>query len=416
MKKLGRYSFGIGDRFGLQGRAQLSAIVEAERNGIEITPVWNKSNREHQIIGTQPDDVRKEADSATREAGFTKQYFVDADHINFETVDRFIETSDFFTIDVASFIGKKADQSELNGFIRSVRGYNGLLDVPGIEKKMVYSIQELQGIVDNYLFAAKRAGEIYRKIEKLKGAGNFVTEVSMDEVSRPQSPLELFFILGMIGSEGIPLQTIAPKFSGRFNKGVDYAGDPMKFAAEFEEDLMIVKYAVMEFGLPENLKISIHSGSDKFSLYPHIGSLIKKHDKGIHLKTAGTTWLEEIIGLAEAGNEALKFAKEIYIKSLEKIDELCAPYSDVIDINVTKLPSANEVSGWTGRKLAASLRHEPGNIDYNPNMRQLVHVAYKLAANRIEYFYDLLTKHEDVVGECVFENIYNRHICRLFGI
>jgi len=416
MKKLEKYSMGLGDRFGHQGYAQLRAIIDAGRKGIEITPVWNKSNREHQIIGTAPQDVREEADSVIRKAGFTEQYFVDADHINLDTVSRFIESSDFFTIDVASFIGKKADQPEIDSFINIINRYNGKLDIPSIGKRMEYSGQKLNEIAENYLFAAKRAGEIYRKIEERKGAGNFVTEISMDEVSSPQTPLELFFILGMIASEGIPVQTIAPKFSGRFNKGVDYAGDPMKFAREFEEDLMIVEYAIREFDLPENLKISIHSGSDKFALYPHIGSLIRKHGKGIHLKTAGTTWLEEIIGLALAGGEALDFAKEIYIKSLEKIDELCAPYADVIDINAGKLPPAAEVSEWTGEKFAGSLRHEPDNPDYNPNMRQLVHVAYKLAAQKMDLFFSLLEKHENVVADCVFENIYNRHICRLFDI
>jgi hypothetical protein len=169
--------------------------------------------------------------------------------------------------------------------------------------------------------------------------------------------VELFFILFMLGTEKIPVQTIAPKFTGRFNKGVDYAGDPLKFAAEFEADLLVISHAINEFNLPENLKMSIHSGSDKFALYPPIRVLLKKHDKGIHLKTAGTTWLEEVIGLAEAGGDALNFVKEIYAKSLEKIEELCAPYSDVIDINVNSLPSAGEVSGWNSWKFAASLRH-----------------------------------------------------------
>ncbi len=107
MKKLGKYSLGMGDRFGHQGSAQLAAIIEAGKKGIDITPVWNKSNREHMIIGTEPGDVRKEADDVTEIVGFSKPYFVDADHINFDTVDRFIGSSDFFTIDVASYIGNK---------------------------------------------------------------------------------------------------------------------------------------------------------------------------------------------------------------------------------------------------------------------------------------------------------------------
>jgi hypothetical protein len=414
MKKLGKYSIGLGDRFGHQGHAQLKAVIEAGRKGVEITPVWNKSNREHMIIGTQPSDVRIEADTVTKDAGFKKPYFVDADHINLDTVDKFIGSSDFFTVDVASYIGKRTDDSDISAFIDTAGKYTGRLDVPGIKKAVKCSGKQLADIAEKYLFAAKKAGEIYRKIEKSKGTGNFITEVSMDEVSQPQTPVELFFILAMLGYEGVPLQTIAPKFSGRFNKGVDYAGDPLKFASEFEEDLMVVAFAVKEFKLPENLKISIHSGSDKFAIYPHISSLLKKHDKGVHLKTAGTTWLEEVIGLAESEGKALNLVKEIYAKSLEKIEELCAPYADVIDINEDALPSGNEVMSWNGRKFASSLRHESGNSDYNPNMRQLIHVAYKLAAEKMDTYFRLLEEHEEVVSGCVFENIYDRHICRLF--
>lgn len=416
MKEIGKFSFGLGDRFGHQGHAQLKAVVEAGKKGVDITPVWNKSNREHNIIGTQPVDVRNEADTVTRNAGFRKPYFVDADHINLDTVDRFIDCSDFFTVDVASYIGKLSPRSDIDAFFGSVLKYAGKIEIPGIDKGIKCTKEHLVEIAEKYLFASKKAGEIYRKIADVKGKGTFVTEVSMDEVAQPQTPVELFFILAMLAQEEIPVQTIAPKFSGRFNKGVDYSGDPLKFAREFEEDLLVIQHAVKEFGLPGNLKISVHSGSDKFSIYPHIGSLLKKHDKGVHLKTAGTTWLEEVIGLAEAGGEALEFVKTIYIKALEKIDELCAPYADVIDINTGMLPQSGIVTHWNSKKFADSLRHIPGNKDYNPNMRQLMHVAYKLAADRSATWFRLLREHEEVVADCVFENIYKRHICRLFDI
>ena len=235
-------------------------------------------------------------------------------------------------------------------------------------------------------------------------------------MSEPQTPAGLFFILMMLGQEDIPLQTIAPKFSGRFNKGVDYVGNPETFALEFETDLLVIDRAVKEFRLPDNLKMSVHSGSDKFAIYPHIGRIIRKHDKGIHLKTAGTTWLEEVTGLAMAGGEALEFVKEIYYKSLEKIDELCAPYADVIDINHSSLPSKNEVSEWNNTRFADSIRHIPGNKSYNASMRQLIHVAYKLAALKMDEYFRLLDENEKTVAECVYENIYNRHICRLFDV
>ncbi|MBW6501493.1 MAG: tagaturonate epimerase family protein [Bacteroidales bacterium] len=416
MKKLTKYSIGLGDRFGHQGHAQLRAIMEASNKGVEITPVWNKSNREHIIIGTQPYDVRIEADSVTTEADFKRPYFVDADHINLDSVDRFIDSSDFFTIDVASYIGKRADDAETEQFLASTSVYSGKIHIPGIDDPVRISVSGIGDIAEKYLFAAIKAGEIYRKIEKVKGAGNFVAEVSMDEVPSPQTPVELFFILKMLAGRKIPLQTIAPKFSGRFNKGVDYVGDPIQFADEFEKDLLVIDFAVKEFGLPANLKMSVHSGSDKFTLYPVIGALIAKHDKGIHLKTAGTTWLEEVIGLATAGGDALDFVKELYIKALEKREELCAPYADVIDIDPDRLPSGEEVSGWNSLKFAGSLRHVPENPEYNSDMRQLIHVGYKLAADRMDEYFRLLDTHRDVVADCVFDNIYNRHICRLFNL
>jgi hypothetical protein len=416
MKTLGKYSFGLGDRFGHQGDAQLRAIIAASEKGVEITPVWNKSNREHVTIGTQPGDVRLEADSVVAKAGFSKDYFVDADHINNDTIDRFIASSDFFTIDVASYIGTQADMKEIDEFMKGIDKYSSFIDIPGTGLHFKTSEFQIRMIAKRYLFAAIKASEIFGRIENVKGKGNFIIEVSMDEVPDPQTPVELFFILKMLSHLNIPVQTFAPKFPGRFNKGVDYVGDPQIFIDEFEKDLHLIDFAVKEFGLPENLKISIHSGSDKFAIYPYIGAAIKKLDKGIHIKTAGTTWIEEVIGLAFSGGDGLKFVKEIYYEALGKIDELCTPYADVIDIKSSLLPSKIEVMGWNGRKFAESLKHVRINPDYNPDMRQLIHVAYKLAAHRKDEFYRLLDENQKTISDCVFDNIYNRHICRLFGL
>src|SRR5699024_10655524 len=99
MTKLTSYSFGTGDRFGQQGEAQLKAVQKAQNElGASITPVWNKSNREHQIIGTQPQEVRQEADKAVKSLQWKEAYFVDADHITLETVDPYLNCSDFFTL------------------------------------------------------------------------------------------------------------------------------------------------------------------------------------------------------------------------------------------------------------------------------------------------------------------------------
>ena len=411
-----KYSIGIGDRFSHQGVAQLRAIMKANQSGIAISPVWNKSNREHMYVHSHPADVRKEADAAVATLGFTGKYFVDADHINLGTVAPFVETSDFFTLDVASFIGKESPAQAISAFVASCRKYMGQLVIPGIDHPIEVTEELLVKIAGKFLAATQQASEIYQFLKEKKGAGNFITEVSMDEVESPQSPVDLFFILKMLADKGVPVQTIAPKFTGRFNKGVDYAGNVDQFAKEFEEDILVIDYAIKEFGLPAELKLSVHSGSDKFSIYPVMAEIIPKYDKGLHVKTAGTTWLEEVIGLALAGGEALEAAKFIYTDALGRKDELCAPYADVIDIDDSKLPSAEEVAGWSSEKFANTLRHIPGHPDYNPNLRQLIHVGYKVASEMGTTYTDLLKKHAEIVGICVEENIYDRHLKRLFNL
>lgn len=414
--QLGKYSIGIGDRFSHQGVAQLRAIMRANQSGLEISPVWNKSNREHTYVHSQPSDVRQEADAAVAKLGYKGKYFVDADHINLKTVAPFVESADFFTLDVASFIGKESPNEDVRNFVDSCSKYIGDLFIPGIDHAFIITTGLLEKIAGKFLAATNHAAEIYNFLYANKGEDNFVTEVSMDEVENPQTPVDLFFILKMLADKGVPAQTIAPKFTGRFNKGVDYTGDIAQFAKEFEEDVLVIDYAVKEFGLPEELKLSVHSGSDKFSIYPVMAQIIRKYDKGIHLKTAGTTWLEEVVGLAMAGGKAFDAAKFIYTEALGRKDELCAPYADVIDVDSEKLPSAAEVATWSGEKFANTLRHIPGNSDYNPNFRQLIHVGYKVAAEMGSTYTGLLKKHADIVGSCVEENIFDRHLKRLFSL
>ncbi|WP_372776092.1 tagaturonate epimerase family protein [Mangrovibacterium sp.] len=414
--KLGKYSFGVGDRFGHQGEAQLRALMKANAKGIEIVPVWNKSNREHNTIHSEPAETRIEADAAVKALGWTGEYRVDADHINLTNVDRFVATADFFTLDVATYIGNPSATEDVEAFISSCKALGDEIKIDGLEESIVITDDLLKKVAGKFLEAVKEAGKIYRHIESVKGKGKFITEVSMDEVDSPQTPVDMFFIMKMIADAGIPAQTFAPKFTGRFNKGVDYIGDSAQFAKEFEADLMVLDYAVKHFGLPENLKLSVHSGSDKFTIYPIMADLIKKHDKGLHVKTAGTTWLEEVIGLSIAGEEGLKVAKDIYAKALGRKEELCAPYADVIDIDDSKLPSVDEVAAWSGEKFANTLRHIPGHAEYNPNFRQLIHVGYKVAAELGETYISLLEKHSEIVGACVEENIYDRHLKRLFDL
>ncbi len=236
----------------------------------------------------------------------------------------------------------------------------------------------------------------------------------MDETANPQSPAELYVILSALADEGIPVDTIAPKFSGRFNKGVDYVGDVKAFAKEFEADVCVAKLAAKKFGLPAGLKLSIHSGSDKFSIYPAIAAAIRKHGAGVHLKTAGTTWLEELVGLAEAGGDGLAMAKEIYRKAFDRYDELAAPYAEVLDIKRDKLPSPDAVDRWSSADYVAALRHVQSDKRYDLNVRQLLHVGYKVAAEMGDRYYGALQAHRASVEKNVRENLLERHLKPLF--
>jgi len=411
---LEKYSFGIGDRFCHQGKAQLSALMKAKEQGLSITPVWNKSHREHTIIGTVPADTRREALDAVKALQWDGPYFVDADHIGPGNVDQFIESSDFFTLDVADFIAQPADKADVDTFVKKYGKYISSLAIDGIEQNLEVTEERIRAIAGKFLLAVKQAGGIYRHIAEAKGAGSFITEVSMDETDQPQTPVEMLFILAAIADEEIPARTIAPKFTGRFNKGVDYVGDVSGFAKEFEEDLAVVNFAIKEFGLPEDLKLSIHSGSDKFSIYRPIAESLGKFDAGLHIKTAGTTWLEELIGLAIAGGDGLSIAKEVYVEALVRFGELCGPYETVIDIDTAELPTAEEVQKWDGQSFASALRHDQSCGQYNPNFRQLLHVAYKIAAEMGTRFTDALDRHEDIIAQNVAENIYERHVRPVF--
>ena len=413
--ELEKYSFGVGDRFGHQGKAQLDAIIKAKQKGLNIVPVWNKSHREHTIIGTAPCDVRTEADTAVKELNWADSYYVDADHINMSNVDGFIEHSDFFTLDVADHIGKLSSRDDQKRFRDAALKYVGTLNIPDIQEQFRITEEDIDRIGSKFLFAVKEAGRIYHHIEQAKGKGNFVTEVSMDESDTPQSPVELFFIMLMLTEEKIPAQTIAPKFTGRFNKGVDYVGDVAQFEKEFNQDIAVINFAIKEFALPDNLKLSVHSGSDKFSIYGPINKALKRFNAGVHIKTAGTTWLEELIGLAQAGGDGLEIAKAIYRQSLTKFDELCGPYATVIDIDKSKLPSSDDIEKWDGRVFADALRHEQTCSSYNPDLRQLLHVGYKIASQMGDRYLDALQKYEETIAPNVTDNIYERHILPVFS-
>jgi hypothetical protein len=403
MLTLEKYSLGVGDRFAHQAKAQLEACRKAADLGVNVIPVWNKSNREHLIVGSEPCSVRAAAAAAVAALKWGLPYHVDADHINLSTVDRFIDASDFYTLDVASAIGQSAEPADVAAFVR----LHPELASEARKEAVVKTAQK-------YLYAVQQAGAIYRHIQTKRGDRPFITEVSMDETDLPQTPPELLVILAAIADEKIPIQTIAPKFTGRFNKGVDYVGDAAQFEKEFNDDLGVIARAVADYGLPANLKLSVHSGSDKFSIYGAIRRALRKTGAGVHVKTAGTTWLEELIGLAEAGGEGLELAKQVYAKAYADRDALCEPYASVIDIDYSRLPDPGVVAGWTSEQYTSALRHDQNNPAFNADVRQLLHVGYKVAAKMGDKYLKMLAACEATIARNVTENLFDRHIRPLF--
>ena len=390
MLQLGKYSFGVGDRFAHQAKAQLKACQLAAEHGVEVIPVWNKSHREHTTIGSAPASVRAAADAAVRELGWRGPYHVDADHIRLATVEGFVASSDFYTLDVADSIAQPADPAAVKSFVAQHADLVGKLEIPGLAAPIELSQAEIERIANKYLLAAVDAGKIYRRIVELEGRRQFHHR-SVDGRDRQSADAsELLVILAALADQKIPLQTIAPKFTGRFNKGVDYVGDVAQFEREFNDDLAVIRYAIAKFGLPASLKLSVHSGSDKFSIYAPIRRALARHNAGLHIKTAGTNWLEEVIGLAESGGAGLAIAKEIYAAALHKCEALCAPYAAVIDIDPAKLPTESEVAGWSSEQFVAALRHDQQNPAFNPSLRQLIHVGYKVAAQMGDRYLNLL--------------------------
>lgn len=412
---MNKYSLGIGDRFGYEGVAQLEAILKAEKTfGIKISPVWNKSNREHEIIGTKPIEVKREAEEAVETLKWNGAYYIDADHINLNNVERFIPHSNFFTIDVADYIPHRIKEKEVKEFLKDYKSYFGEKNIPKLKESLDLSEQKIAACANKYMFAVKKAGKVYRYISDKKGGENFITEISMDETDTAQTPAELFVILAMIHHQKIPIDTIAPKFTGYFYKGIDYVGDLANFKTQFEKALAVLSYAKDVFHLKPSLKLSIHSGSDKFSLYPIINKAIKEYKIGLHLKTAGTTWLEEVIGLSEANIESLNLVIEIYRKAFKRLDELIEPYDQVVNIQRDKIPKPEEIKKWTKEDLMNAITHDPSNPEFNKDLRQVFHISYGIAAEMGGRFYSALEDHREVISNHVTKNLFERHIKRLF--
>ena len=317
-------SFGFGDRLGLATPGHLEAL----KNKPFLPILAQQSIRELGRTDRQPEDVMKSAIDAIKAEGYTGVWGADGDHLQTrEDVFRVAEAGyTFFTIDPSEFVNNSADamgEGELEDAYQELVDEDVLTDrnllqiylnqIEQVASDYVISFNSpvllLRAIV-KYGAALNFARDMYNWIEEANPHRKFEVEISVDETETPTTPLEHLFIGLNLKRLGLRIVSLAPRFVGEFEKGIDFKGDIVEFEKQYAQHVAIAKYC-------GPYKLSIHSGSDKFSVYPIMGRLSGEY---LHVKTAGTSYLEalrvicrtdiplfrEIIGFARSRFEADK--------------------------------------------------------------------------------------------------------------
>lgn len=281
-----RKSVGCGDRLGLATPGHIAAV----RDG-DMFPVFaQQSIREMTRAQRTPQQVMDDATWGVFRADYRGGWGSDADHLKTtEDIDRCIAAGyTGFTLDPGGFVDNAAHTDTVEALLKKFAALNWL--------RLGTSPDDLRARYKNeaddvtLMRAACKYGAAISEVERLSAhiaqsmAGRAVDlEVSVDETETPTSPFEHHYIAAELRRLGVPFTGLAPRFIGDFEKGVDYKGDLTRFEAEF------VVHAELARGY--GYKLSIHSGSDKFSIYPIIA---RYAGELVHLKTAGTSWLEAL--------------------------------------------------------------------------------------------------------------------------
>jgi tagaturonate epimerase len=290
-------SFGFGDRLGFATPGHMAAV-----RGTKFAPIFaQQSVRENTRTGRTPQQVMDDARRVVDAAQWDLPWGADADHL--KTIDDlppFVRAGyTFFTIDPGEHVDNMADTDPVDVLKQKIAGLNWdeltalYLNQNGDQvwgqfaKSPKGEPESLMRATVKYGKAIQHAVAMYKRLSEMKDAFDF--EVSVDETDSPTTPLEHYFIANELTRLSVRFTSLAPRFIGRFEKGVDYLGDLDALDAELAKHAAVTAH----FG---TYKLSLHSGSDKFSVYP----LIAKHwGERIHVKTAGTSYLEALRVLAE---------------------------------------------------------------------------------------------------------------------
>ena len=283
-------SFGFGDRLGLATPGHIASV-----RGTKFAPIFaQQSVRENARTGRTPQQVIDDAKRAVDSAHWEAPWGADADHLKTtDDIPPFVEAGyTFFTVDPGEHVDNAADTDPLSVLKNKVAKFNWdelsalYLDQPVDLPWGQFDEESLMRSTVKYGNAIRHAASMFNHLSELKDAFDF--EVSVDETDSPTTPLEHFFIANELTRLGVRFTSLAPRFIGRFEKGVDYIGDLNALDIELEKHAAVTTY----FG---TYKLSLHSGSDKLSVYP----LVVKHwGERVHVKTAGTSYLEALRVLA----------------------------------------------------------------------------------------------------------------------
>ncbi len=334
-------SFGFGDRLGLATPGHIAAlrtVADLQPVTFNIQPIFaQQSVRENARTGRTPQQVLNDARRAVEAAGWDAPWGADADHLKSpDDLQPFVKAGyTFFTVDPGEHVDNAAASNPLPVLQEKARG----LDLERMEALYLratdyqtwgqFDLETLLRAAVKYGRAIEHTVRMYRRLSEMKETFDF--EVSVDETDAPTTPLEHFFIASELTRLGVCFTSLAPRFIGRFEKGVDYIGD----LSALDEEMARHAAVTAHFG---TYKISLHSGSDKFSVYP----LLTKHwGQRFHVKTAGTSYLEALRTIA-----ALDVAlfREIYAFARERYENDRTSYHVSAELERAPLPEA--VTDW----------------------------------------------------------------------
>lgn len=371
-------SFGFGDRLGLATPGHIAAV-----RGTKFAPIFaQQSVRENARTGRTPQQVMDDARRAVEDVGWDAPWGADADHLKtIDDIPPFVEAGyTFFTVDPGEYVDNAADSDPLD----ALRGKTAAFDWDELSALYLrdddeqiwgrFETETLLRAAAKYGKAIQHAAGMFGRLSEMKDGFDF--EVSVDETDSPTTPLEHFFIANELARRGVKFTSLAPRFIGRFEKGVDYIGDLQVLDAELARHAAVTAH----FG---TYKLSLHSGSDKFSVYP----LIAKHwGDRIHVKTAGTSYLEALRVLAKYEPDLFE---RIYALGRERYDSDRKTYH--VSAQLDLLPETSDLPALLDDFHAREVLH----VTYGSALAQFGKEIKAALAKHDDAYYDDLQAHFD---------------------